>query len=244
MSAARVAFVVSPHGFGHAARSAAVVEALRRLRPELEVHVFSTVPSWFWADSLDEPYELHEVLTDVGLVQLSPIEEDPAATLERLSEIRPLETRARALASELARVGADLAVCDISPLGLVAARLAGVPSALVESFTWDWIYEAYVDAEPGLAAADVVVGKLGYSTVAEAWACGCRYLYVPRPRFPESPFLAAFVREQLPSAEVPPETFAACEWVDELESLLARPRPPERTLNGAAAAADHLSRRL
>jgi hypothetical protein len=30
-----IAYFVSPHGFGHAARSVAVMEALRALRPEI-----------------------------------------------------------------------------------------------------------------------------------------------------------------------------------------------------------------
>ncbi len=355
----QIAYFVSPHGFGHAARSAAVLNALHALRPDVEHHVFTTVPRWFWDDSLDGPFELHEALTDVGLVQLSPTEEDPVATLRELAEIRPLARKAEPLAAELTRLGCQLAICDIAPLGLAAARLAAVPSVLVESFTWDWIYESYFEAEPGLrevatemaeefagadarlqtepvcrlapgsivvppvyrrcrsdratvratlgidddrplvlvtmggsswdfegadllnrasgvtfavfagtreldrrgnvillpvhspifvpdliAASDVVVGKLGYSTVAEAWAGGCRYLYVPRPAFRESPFLAAFVREHLPCREVDPEAFAHGGWVESLEPLLAERRPAARTRNGAEAIASELSRRL
>jgi hypothetical protein len=356
---ARIAYIVSPHGFGHGARSAAVLNALWRLRPEIEAHVFTTVPEWFWQDSLDRPFELHEVLTDVGLVQLSPTEEDPQATLRRLDEIRPLAEKAKPMVAELDRLGCDFVVCDISPLGLAAAGLAGLPSVLVESFTWDWIYESYFEAEPGLrevaeemaelcasagvriqtepvcrpatgsivvppvyrrgrsnraavrstlglsddrplvlvtmggsswafegadhlkgasdlafvvfagtaeierrdnvillpvrspvfvpdliAAADVVVGKLGYSTVAEAWAAGSRYLFVPRPRFPESPFLAAFVREHLPSVEVSPAAFALGAWVESLEPLLAEQQPTAQTINGADRIARELLRTL
>ena len=211
--------------------------------------------------------------------------------------------------------GVELVLCDISPLGLEIARLAGLPSVLLENFTWDWIYEPLVALEarfgdwvpflrerfaladlhlqlepvcapvagavavppvsraarqsaaevrerlavpeghafvlvslggvahrleglaplascggatfvlPGasereetignlrllphhspihhpdlVAAADLVVGKLGYSTVAECVAAGARMLYVPRPDFRESAVLERYVGDRLPVA--------------------------------------------
>ena len=35
-------------------------------------------------------------------------------------------------------------LCDIAPLGIAAAKRAGIPSVLVENFTWDWIYRGYL----------------------------------------------------------------------------------------------------
>jgi hypothetical protein len=40
-----------------------------------------------------------------------------------------------------------LIICDISPLGIKVGREAGIPSLLVENFTWDWLYEGYVKEE-------------------------------------------------------------------------------------------------
>ena len=156
----RIAFIVSPHGFGHAARAAAVIEALHRVRPDVRPQIFTRVPTWFWEDSLTGEFDYHDALTDVGMVQKSPIEEDPAATLSALEAIRPLEAAARGLASDLERLGCELVVCDISPLGLAAAKQAGIPSILVESFTWDWIYEPYFEAEPGLREVAREMGEL------------------------------------------------------------------------------------
>ncbi len=34
----------------------------------------------------------------------------------------------------------QLALCDVSTLGIAAAHLAGIPVVLIENFTWDWIY--------------------------------------------------------------------------------------------------------
>jgi len=36
-----------------------------------------------------------------------------------------------------------MVICDIAPMGIRVARAAGVPSVLIESFTWDWIYRGY-----------------------------------------------------------------------------------------------------
>lgn len=343
----RFGFVVSPHGFGHAARTVAVIEAWREVRPDLEPHLFTAVPEWFFEDALAAPFGYHRHRTDVGLVQRSAVEEDPRATAAALDELRPFERAARPLAEELRRLGCRLVVCDISPLGIAAARLAGIPAVLVENFTWDWIYRPYFADEPRLetiagemaalfadvdlhvqaepvcharptahrvppvhrrtrgspaetrsrlhiesdrplvlltmgglswrydfldrlagrkeafvvfagvdrlerrgnllllpdrspiylpdliAAADAIVGKLGYSTVAEALAAGTRYLFVPRPRFPESPVLERFVLDRLPSAAVSLAGFIDGAWTDHLDELLARPRPAPLKQNGA-----------
>ena len=355
----RIAAIVSAHGFGHSARSAAVLEALRAIRPDVTPQIFTTAPRWFFEDSLGGPFDYFHTVTDVGLVQLSPIEEDPVATLAALQPLLPLKRAAQALAEQLRRRECSLALCDISPLGIVAARLAGIPSILVETFTWDWIYRHYLEIEPGLravademaevfdsadlriqpepvcraapgaisvppvyrrarstpgevrqaldvepgrpmvlitmggtawsfefldrlaelpqltfvifagtseierrgnalllpdhspvfvpdlvAASEVVVGKLGYSTVAEAWAAGTRYVYVPRSQFPEGPFLTRFVRQQVPSVELEPETFASGDWLDELPRLLNERRSPRHCENGAERVAGEIERRL
>jgi hypothetical protein len=95
-------------------------------------------------------------------------------------------------------------------------------------------------------AADAVVGKLGYSTVAEAAAAGTRYAYLPRPGFREHPVLARWVEQRLPALELAPAEFRDGGWTARLPELLARPRPPARPSDGAAIAArairDHLGK--
>ena len=51
-------------------------------------------------------------------------------------------------------------------------------------------------------AADVVVGKLGYSTVAETYLARAAMAFLSRPHFRESAVLAEFVRRTAPSAEI------------------------------------------
>ena len=142
---------VSPHGFGHAARASAVLRALHD-RTGARFLLFSTVPRWFFDESLEGLYEYHEVETDVGLVQRSALEHDLDATLEALDDFPALTGRQVVeLAGVLEEAGARAVLCDIAPLGIAVADHAGVPSLLLENFTWDWLYEPFHDRVPGLA---------------------------------------------------------------------------------------------
>ncbi|WP_217995096.1 hypothetical protein, partial [Methylogaea oryzae] len=164
----RIAYFITPHGFGHAARACAVMQALRQLRPSLQLHIYTRVPRWFFRDSLGEDgWQYHETMTDIGLVQASPMSEDLPATLSALDAFLPFsDTLVERLAAQVAAQGCELIVCDIAPLGIAVARRAGIPSALVENFTWDWIYQGYFDAEPRLAAhADYLAALFGLADV-------------------------------------------------------------------------------
>ncbi|MCL4839807.1 MAG: hypothetical protein KJ058_17790, partial [Thermoanaerobaculia bacterium] len=95
-----------------------------------------------------------------------------------------------------------------------------------------------------VAAADLVVGKLGYSTVAEAARAGCRFAYVPRPRFRESEVLAAWVEARLPALRLAPDALADDGWLALLPELLARPRPETTPARGAEQVAAVLAELL
>lgn len=348
-----IAVFVSPHGYGHAARACAVMEALAELDRAVTFEVFTLVPEWFFADSLSCRFGYHPLLTDVGLAQTTPIAEDLDETLRQLAGFLPFGDAALdALAAELHRLGCRLALADISPLGLAAARRARIPSVLVENFTWDWIYEPYVERRPAFSAAiatlagvfaaadtrvqtepvcrrngsspvvppvsraprtpaaairrtlglpedartvlitmggvpwrpaaldrieshaeaffvvpgasdrierrgrlvalphrsgffhpdlvhaaDAVIGKLGYSTVAEVYAAGVPLGHVGRPTFRESPTLAAFVNAAMPGLPITPEELASGAWIEKLPALLALGRAQGTRANGAEAAA-------
>jgi len=334
-----VAFV-SPHGFGHAARVCAVLARLADLRPEIRLTVVTTAPEWFFRDSLPgRRFEYRSLQVDVGLVQRDSLTADLEATLRSLEGIAPpapaLIERAEAILHD---AGADIVLCDIAPLGLVAGRAAGIPTVLVENFTWDWIYEPFVPtygefgpvaqalaeiyagadihiqtppccrprahavrvgpiarerragtgetrarlgvaadvplalvsmggvewrfeaasvpehepihfvlvgdhAEANLpanvtvlphrsehyvpdlvAAADVLVGKLGYSTVAEAMAVGCPFAYVERSGFAEYAVLASYIAARVPTRQLSAESFRGGEFADAAVQLLHAPR--------------------
>jgi len=348
-----VACFVTPHGFGHAARAAAVIGALHERAGALRPHLLTTVPRWFFSESLGMEFTYDRLEADVGLVQRGPLGEDLPATLQRLGALYPPETAlVKRLAGRLSRLGCGLVLCDISPLGIAVARTAGLPCVLVENFTWGWIYRSLAAREPGLlpfaelldglveqadlrlqaepvcraapgatrvgpisrrprlpraatraalgiaarrpvvlvtmggiahagfavrplldlpgvefvlaggaprrrrvgnvlllprhsglfhpdlvAASDAVVGKLGYSTVAETCLSRVPYGFVPRPGFRESAVLARWLTGRGRGVRIDPRAFASGSWVRRVPDLLDLRRPPGHFPDGARAAA-------
>jgi len=150
-SAAHIAYFISPHGFGHAARSAAVMAILLEKNPAIHFDIFTTIPSWFFEDSLPGNFIHHNLVTDVGLVQHSPLEEDVVGTFRALNDFLPFDTeKIKQLSKKINAMGCSLIICDIAPMGILVAQKAGLPSVLIENFTWDWIYQKYIDIHPSV----------------------------------------------------------------------------------------------
>lgn len=147
----RLAVFISPHGYGHAARAAAVMSAIHRIDPTVRFDIFTTVPQWFFSESLSDSYRYFTVLTDVGLVQTTPFAQDVPGTVGELNRFLPFDPHlVRDLSKKIRSRSCRMVLCDISPLGIAVAREADVPSVLIENFTWDWIYEYYADTHPGI----------------------------------------------------------------------------------------------
>ncbi len=148
-----LSYFISPHGFGHAARAAAVMAAVQVLDPRIRFEIFTTIPKRFFEESLLGPFGYHAQVTDVGLVQKDPLCADLPETLARLDEFLPFDGGViKHLAETVSRLNCAMVLCDISPMGIAVARKAGVPSLLVENFTWDWVYGEYVSQMPGFKA--------------------------------------------------------------------------------------------
>ncbi len=363
-AAPRIAYFVSSHGFGHATRACAVMAAVAELAPAAHFEIYTQVPAWLFADSLAAPFTLHPLLTDIGVAQADALREDLPLTAARLDAFLPFDPALVArLAAELGQGGCTAVVCDIAPLGLAVARAAGLPSVLVENFTWDWIYAGYTDEEPrlkphlaylrdafaladyrlqtepahpapgahllaapvsrrprlgraetrrrlglppaapavlvttgGLPAAcdfwdrlaegaggagyfiapaadpgsawawrgrlarlpmrseffhldlleacDAVVGKIGYSTLAETYRAGVPLGYVPRPRFRETAVLVDFARARMAGFEITEAAFRQGDWLARLPALLAMPRRPRPAEDGAQQVAEFICRRV
>ena len=145
-----IACFVSPHGFGHATQTIAIVEALQLSQPDVHAHFFTTVPRSLFDQTLTN-FTYHPVLVDIGLVQSSALDSDIPATIRRLDDFLPYS---QYLLEDLAALCANcsLILCDIAPLGIAVAQYARIPSILVENFTWDWIYQPYLKKYPKLQA--------------------------------------------------------------------------------------------
>jgi len=162
----RVSAFVSPHGFGHAARASAVLSAVHR-RFGSSIDLFTTAPEWFFEESLPRGFRHHGVLVDVGFSQKSALEHDTAATVAALQRLIPFEPeRIESLAEQVRASGSHVVLCDIAPLGVAVAERAGVPSVLVENFSWSWLYEPLLDEAPELGpVSDFLAGWVERATV-------------------------------------------------------------------------------
>ena len=89
-----------------------------------------------------------------------------------------------------------------------------------------------------MASVDAVVGKLGYSLPVEAACHGKPMLYVPRPDWPETPYVFAWMERHAAATGIDLESLRDGSFVGALEALLAMPRRAPVDPTGAGETAD------
>ncbi len=118
------AFFVTPHGFGHASRAAAVAESLARRLPQYQFQFFTTIPEYHIAASLKN-FHYQALDCDVGLVQTDALRADLPKTLQRLKTFLPFDSaEVQRLVAYLQRQRCTAVISDIAPLGLEVAHAA------------------------------------------------------------------------------------------------------------------------
>jgi len=140
----RLAFYVSGHGFGHAARQVELIRTLLAAAPDLQVLLRTSVQPALLAPIAGARVDLQPVETDSGLTQpdsLTVDEEDSARLAARF--YATFDRRVADEAALLTAAQARLVVSDVPPLAFAAAARAGIPSIAIANFTWDWIYSVY-----------------------------------------------------------------------------------------------------
>ncbi len=90
-------------------------------------------------------------------------------------------------------------------------------------------------------AADVVIGKAGYSTVAEAYHAGIPFGFVSRQKFREAATMAHFIKRDMHGVEISADEFQNGNWLHGLDELLAMPRIKRREANGAEHVAEFIN---
>jgi hypothetical protein len=93
-------------------------------------------------------------------------------------------------------------------------------------------------------AMDAVIGKIGYSTLAEVYYAGLPFGYVARRNWPESKALVEYVETHLNGLPISEEQFQAATWLCLLPDLLALPRLTRQHPNGADQAARFILEKL
>ena len=130
------------------------MEAVGRMNGTVHFDIFTTIPDWFFGDSLKTArFTYHKRVTDLGLVQKTAFEVDLGETLRQLNNFLPFSpTQIAETAEFLKTLRCSLVICEIAPMGIPVAAKAGIASVLVENFTWDWIYQQYSTDTDSLSA--------------------------------------------------------------------------------------------
>lgn len=140
---------VNGHGFGHATRCIAVLQELWRIRPEQPVLIRTSAPPFLFGRGCAGPFRLLAGDVDPGTLQADPLTLDREASLAaRHASQRRLELQVR---EEVARVRSERPAAvlgDIPPLAFEVAAALGIPGIALGNFSWDWIYEPYVEGRP------------------------------------------------------------------------------------------------
>jgi hypothetical protein len=84
---------------------------------------------------------------------------------------------------------------------------------------------------------DAVIGKLGYSTLAETYHAGVPFGYVTRPQFRESKVLETFIKKHMSGYAVTEIQFHDGSWITILPDVLELHRVKRSNCNGATQAA-------
>lgn len=164
-----VVFAITGHGFGHAVRQIAIINAFSQLRPDIPIVVRTAVARWLFQRSVRRSVTVQSAELDSGAVQRGSLAVDVPATVDATRAFyADFERRVDEEAAALAAVGARLVAADIPPLSFAAAARLGIPAIGISNFTWDWIYEGY-DDNGGLSPTPMDRVRAAYGLAAEGW---------------------------------------------------------------------------
>lgn len=146
---------LTAHGFGHAAMTAPVVNALADKLPALRLTLQSNHPKDLLTSRFEAPFEQIDGDHDFGLEMASATE----IRLEESAEAyRALHGRLADVVTEQATrmldLGVDLLLANIGYIPLLAARQAGIPALALSCLHWADIYRHYFSNRPESAAIE------------------------------------------------------------------------------------------
>ncbi len=140
----RLVVVISSHGYGHAAMTAPLVQALYKERPDLKVTVRANLPSHFLQTILPFTFEHIKESTDFGMVMLDAFRVDTQKSLSRYQSFHQnWQDNINAEVERLRQLQADYLISNIAYLPLAAAKQIGIPAVAYGCLNWAEIFQHY-----------------------------------------------------------------------------------------------------
>lgn len=141
---------ISPHGYGHLAQVAPVINCLRKMLPPLRLTLRTALPESLLRQRIDGAFELQATADDFGMLQREALEADVQASLQRYREFHEnWPQQVERVAQDLDVAKPDLLLADIPYLTLAAAAHAGIPAVAMCSVNWHAIVQGYLSTADG-----------------------------------------------------------------------------------------------
>ncbi|TXF12841.1 hypothetical protein [Pelomicrobium methylotrophicum] len=150
---------ISPHGYGHIAQTAPVVNALRERLPRLRVTVCSAAPRAVLASHFRGRFEMAEKPQEPGLLMEDAMTVLPRPSFDAYAALHAhWDEQVERQARKLAALRPDLVLSGAGYLALAAARRAGLRAVGIGSFHWAAMFQHYCGAFEG--AGEIVAQML------------------------------------------------------------------------------------
>lgn len=191
MSDKHLVVVISGHGYGHAAMTAPLINALQAKHPQLKVTIRTGVPQHFIKNKYSPKVHYLREELDFGMQMDSAFSVDQVASLQRYQQAH--RDWPQAIEKEMARLQAlkaDLLISNIAYLPIIAAHRLGIPCIAFGCLNWADIFEHYYSDTPEAQSI--------YQEMSEAYQA-CDLLICPQPTMP----MPKFTNQQVASCAIP-----------------------------------------
>lgn len=140
---------ITPHGFGHAAQVAPVINVLNSMDADFHLTLYTSLPESLLRGRIDVPFELIGQAPDFGLLMHSALEIDVEKSAQRYADVhKDWQASVQTQADLLKKAAPDLLLADVPYVTLAAARQINIPAVAICSLNWADIYRHYFGRRP------------------------------------------------------------------------------------------------
>ena len=135
---------LSAHGYGHAAQTAPVINALRQRFPDLRLTLRTRLPRAFLATCFDGEFEWVPQESDFGMVMDSALDVNVAQSAAAYARLhRDWDHQVQQEAKALERFAPDFVLANVPYLTLAGAAMAAIPACAMCSLNWADIHRHF-----------------------------------------------------------------------------------------------------